>query len=65
MASKRNGRDTNGTVHKDATTGRYISELARKFGKYSHTPEAIREAVDKSMGDKRLSDLLYEDRGKR
>ena len=43
----------------------HFAELAKKYARYSHTPEAIREAVDKSMRGKRLSDILYEDRGKR
>jgi uncharacterized protein (UPF0147 family) len=45
--------------------GDYAAKLLKKYIKYSDTPENVRRAVDESMCDRRLTDILYEVRGKR
>lgn len=38
----------------------YIEELRRRYGKYATSAEEVRRTLDKSMGDKTLTELLYE-----
>lgn len=38
----------------------YIEELRRQYGKYATSAQEVREMLDKTMGDKTLTDLLHE-----
>lgn len=38
----------------------YIEELRRQYGKYATSAQEVRETLDKTMGEKTLTDLLHE-----
>ena len=40
----------------------YIEELRRRYGKYATSTQEVREALDKTMGDTTLTELLYQTR---
>jgi predicted DNA-binding antitoxin AbrB/MazE fold protein len=39
---------------------RYIARMRARYGKYARSPEEVRRIVDESMGDKTLTEALYE-----
>lgn len=49
----------------DTSILRYIGKLRDQFGKYVVSPEETRRVVDEAMGDKKLTDVLYEMRQER
>jgi len=46
----------------DPTIKSYIDDLRRQYGKYATSAEKVREMLDKTMGDKTLTELLFEAR---
>lgn len=42
----------------------YIDDLRRQYEKYATSAEKVREMLDKTMGDRTLTELLYEEREK-
>ncbi len=48
----------------DAETRKYVERLADKY-KYAGTAEEARRAVDRALGDRPLTELLYEQRKER
>lgn len=68
---KTSQRSSKATVHlglqgmMDPAIKSYIEELRRRYGKYATSAREVREVLDKTMGDRTLTELLYEAREER
>jgi len=62
MKPDKRGTTTEEPPTRPSAVASYVADLQRRYGAYARPADETRRLVDASMGEARLTDVLYESR---